>query len=519
MVPPNRALAHEHRSIAHRQLLDLEGYQFNLSKDKVFEEATLHNNFVYLDKSRLTGLPRFDSLSIYGVRDEDYDKILRLEIKNLIDTAGLEAPYLFESAGRLSRSDTASYEELSLLARRISLDCSVIALENTTMVIDNRPKAKLVSLAVESMKQPYAILRHEYVTGEKYNSKQPQSSDTLEASRKLYFALVDFAIGSIARLLIRAASSVYWNSQTLGLLAQMAVKLKFLSNDSREYAHGAIMRAEETIRSFEQGEENRTTIVIQEHVDGKGIEEKHLQMNDDLAPDEIYFVEGFLTRGLLHALFQSAISSLQQHPTRRYVSGDFHQQVVAYETGFDRSLVVVSGDRNGHVSTTSAAALTRTCCRALTLVKKNVEILRGMERPSNSSARTNADTEFCNINLDWAVKQAEATKPSASSMKYSRNYETKKLESIVSVVIPLALSTPNVASTIEEWVRFSMANSAHRTEEPIRRFKHSRFEASCSIQTSINALSQKKIQDQDHDTVPINHCDMIGSLRGNSNLP
>jgi hypothetical protein len=267
----------------------LEGYKFKLSEEKVFEEATLHNNFVYLDKSRLTGLPRFDSLSIYDVKDEDYEKLLRSEIKNLINTPEQEAPYLFNSAGKLEMCDTASYEELSSLALRISLDCSVIALDNATMVIDNRPKATLVSLAVNSMKQPYAMLRHEYVTSEKYNSRKPQSSDVLEASRKLYFAFVDFVIGSIARLLIRTASSAYWNSQTLGPLAQMAVKLKFLSRDSREYAHSAITRVEETIRSFQQSDEHRTTIVIQEHVEGKGIEEKHLQMNDDLALDELCF--------------------------------------------------------------------------------------------------------------------------------------------------------------------------------------------------------------------------------------
>ncbi|KAJ4375368.1 hypothetical protein N0V83_002454 [Neocucurbitaria cava] len=515
-VPSNDTPGHEPHSTTHREPLELEGYKFNLSEEKVFEEATLHNNFVYLDKSRLSGLPRFDSLSVYDVKDEDYEKLLRLEIKNLINTAELEAPYLFNSAGRLGLCNTASYEELSLLARRISLDCSVIALDNATMVIDNRPKATLVSLAVSSMKQPCGMLRHEYVTGEKYNSSKPQSPDDSEASRKLYFAFVDFVIGSVARLLIRTASSAYWSSQTLGPLAQMAVKLKFLSKDSREYAHRAITRVEETMRSFQQSDEHRTTIVIQEHVEGKGIEEKHLQMSDDLALDEIYFIEGFIKRGCLHGLFQSAICSLQQNPIRRCISGDFHQHAVAYETGFDRSLVIVSEDREGYVTTTSAAALTRTCCRALTLVKKNIEMLPGRERPPSSSAHTGTGTEFCNITWDWAVKHADNTKPTANSTKCSRKFETKKLDSIISVMIPLALSTPYVASTIEELVQYTMAHSTRKTEEPVRRFKHSPIEASFSIQTSFNARMQKKMRDQDSDTVSINYSDLIGRLKGNS---
>jgi hypothetical protein len=46
---------------------------------------------------------------------------------------------------------------------------------------------------------------------------------------------------------------------------------------------------------------------------------------------------------------------------------------MAYETGFDLSLVVVSEDRNGFVSTKSAAILSKMCCGALRLVKSNVK--------------------------------------------------------------------------------------------------------------------------------------------------
>lgn len=507
---------YESHETSYRQPLELEGFKFSLDEEKIFEEATLHNNYVYVDKSRVTGLPQFDNISSYDVKDDDHEKLLRLEIRNLIKATELEGPYLFNSAGRLKLCDTASYEELSLLGRRISLDISVIALDNATMVVDNRPKGSLVSMAVASIKQPYARLRREYITKEKNESPDMELPEVSEASRKLYFALVDFVLGSVARLLVRTASSSYWGSQTLGLLARLAVKLKFLSKNSREFARSAIKRVEDAIQSFQQSDENRTTIVIQEHVEGKGTEEKHLQMDDDLHLDELYFTEGFIRREFLHGLCRSAICSLLRNPTTHRVSGDFHQHVVAYETGFNRSLVIVSEDRDGYVTTTSAAALTKTCCRALALVKKNIEILPSMERPPSSSVHVDSATEFCKVSLNWTVKSQDDTKPAANSLKWPCTLETKRLDSIVSIMVPLALSMPHVASNIEDMVKFSMADSTRKTEEPMRRFKHYPIEASCSIQTSINARMQKNTRKQDSDTVSINHSGLIGKLKGNS---
>jgi hypothetical protein len=515
-VSSQQTPAHESHSTSHRQPLELKGFKFNLTEDKILEEATLHNNYVYVDKSRLTGLPQFDSISTYDVKDEDHEKLLRLEIKNLIKAAELEGPYLFNSAGRLKLCNAASYEELSALGRRISLDISVIALDNATMVIENRPKGNLVSMAVGSIKHPYVRLRREYIMGEKNRSTDPEPAEVSEASRSLYFALVDFVTGSIARLLIRTASSSYWGSQTLGLLARLAVKLKFLSKSSREYAHSAIRRVEDTIHSFQQSDENRTTIVIQEHVEGKGVEEKHLQMDNDLIPDELYFSEGFVRRGMLHGLFQAAISSLLQDPTRQRTPGDFRHHVVAYETGFNRSLVIVSEDRDGYVTTASAVALTKTCCRALTLVKENIENLHSMERPPSSSVHTDSATESCKISLNWAVKPQDNTKLPGDNTKWPHGLETQRVDSIVSVMVPLALSTPHVASVIEDLVKFSMADSTRKTDEPMRRFKHYPIEASCSVQTSINARMQKNTRKQDPDTVSINHSDLIGKLKGMS---
>jgi hypothetical protein len=89
-----------------------------------------------------------------------------------------------------------------------------------------------------------------------------------------------------------------------------------------------------------------------------------------------------------------------------------------------------------------------------------------------------------------------------------------KLDHVISIMVPLALATPLIASTIEQLHRFSLVPSSNQSEELVRRFKHSPFETSCSIQTSTNAVSQKKVFDQTPDTVPINISGLIGKLRG-----
>jgi hypothetical protein len=488
----------------------LNGYSFGLSEDTVFKEATIHQKFDFLEKYSLSGLPRFDDLASYNVTKENHDRLLKLEIKRVVDTATSKDAYTVDSKTEFKHTNAAFFEELSLLAQRISTDSSVTSLDNCTMIMSNRPKAELVEAVLMTMKEPYALLRGVHITDEKYGTEKPITGCSAR-SRELSFALIDYLTGCIAHLLVRTVVSTQWNNQHVALLAQLAVKLKVLSSDSKRYALQAIKCAEDTIESYEDSNEPRATVVLQTHVEGKGIEEKHLQVHEDIDLARLYFTGNLLNRRFIHDIFQPTIVGLHHSLISRRGFEDFHHHTVAYDTGFDpRSLVVVSEDRNGFVSTTSATAYSQICCRALTLLKANVESVKQAQTPPSSSVST--DGESCIITLEWTERQSTTTQlPASTGTKFS----TFKLDDIISIMVPLLLTTPLVASKIEEFVQFALGPASSQTNEMVRCFENYSFEASCSVQTSTNAVSQEKTFDQTPDTLPISRSGLIGKFKGN----
>lgn len=162
------------------------------------------------------------------------------------------------------------------------------------MSIAHSTRPFVLELAFMLSQKPYSSLTHEYLTKAKYKTAKTQGGLSSDQFRRLQFALIDYATGCISRLLVRTATFSQWNEQQLALLAQLAVKLKVLSKSSKEYAISAIERAEDTVASFEQFEKEGVVIVIQDYVEDKGLEEKHIHMKEDMDPAEPYFVENMM---------------------------------------------------------------------------------------------------------------------------------------------------------------------------------------------------------------------------------
>lgn len=470
------------------------------------KEANIHKKYDWLESYSLIELPRFDGLSDYNISDEDHDGLLRTEVTRLIKTAESKEPYLFNSAGGLTDVSKTSFEELSTLVWRISGDCDIVALDNATMSVTHSTRPFVLQLASMLFQKPYNSLRHEHLTKSKYKTVKMQDRPSAERFRISQFALIDYITGCIARLLVRTAAFSQWNEQQLALLAQLAVKLKVLSKSSKEYAVSAIQRAEDTITSFEQFDEPPAVIVIQNYVEGKGLEEKHVHMNEDMDPAAPYFAENMMKRDSLYDLFHRTLMSLYHSLYTHRGFDDFHYYAVAYETGFDRSLVIISEDKNGRVSTTSRDALTKTSCRAMILARENIEALKDELKTPPTTVTHQNQIEPCFVAMDWAEGEGVPLKRIRRSLT--------ELDSVISAMIPLALTNPIIASYVEDALQYSMGPSRKTYEETIRRFKHPKFEASISVQTSTNIVSQKKVRKDDLDTVPIIRSNMIGTLRG-----
>jgi hypothetical protein len=491
-----------------REPISLEGYQFNLTEDAIFAEANEHEKFDIFRSYSIGGLPRFDDLSLYGVTEIEQKRLLKLEIKRLVKDATSETPFLFNSQGGFDQATAKSYAELSNLADQILIDCAIVLLDNVATIITHDPSAEVIEICAYHFKQGYSMLKHHY--GEKHARQRIRLPEPPERSRKLYFAIVDYASSCVARLLIRTAASAQWNHMHLALLAQYSVKLKFLSHKSAAFAKRSMENADSVIAQFEYDREAPTIITKLAQVEGKGMEEKQVQVSPDDDPSMIYYMRSLVKRGVIEHLMKTTLSSLFNSTVDDRLYEDIHHYAVAYETGFERSHVVVSENREGDVSTTSSPAFVRTCCHALRLVQVNIDQLKKEISPPKSYATSEDDIQQCLITLDWSVRQKGTNEPVLTSTQLS----TTNLDNVISTVMPLALSTPFVSSNIEDLVHFISSHTMSEVDEPMGRFRHPRLRAKCAVQTSANLAWQERVNLYDTDTVSIGECGIFGKLRG-----
>lgn len=486
-----------------RKPIPLSENDFTFTENDIFEEAVeefrINPTTVHSDQ-----IPRYDSLDHYGVKDEDYRDLLRVEIRRLVKIAKAGGSYLFNSDGRLCDTRKTSYEELSALASNIVWDCATLTLDNQVLTVEEYESPLVIEHCARNFKTSYSTLMNNYCVDSKHEINRARLPEPPERCRKLYFELVEYATGALARFLVRIVASDQWNKQTLAILAKIAVKLKFIAKDSRKFGQRALERADDVIASHAQEDaEIKTIIILQESMEGKGVEEKRVKMQDTDDSAAIFALDSLTLRDIMMEVFTGTLSSLCNSNTSDHGFDSFHHHAVVYETGFDRSLVMVTEFRDGHVSTTSTPAHLEICSRALSLVRENVEAINA--RPPSKQYNEN----LCHITLEWEERRSDGT----VFVPPKRDLQTTELDTVISILLPLGFNSAKTASSLEHLLQLSTFLSKKQLEEPIRRFESSQFQARCSVQTSLDKVSQRNMQHSD--TVSISKCGTIGKMKGN----
>jgi hypothetical protein len=236
-----------------------------------------HDNYIYLH-TKVEDLPRFNDLERYHVTNEHHSRMIDLEIDRLISVSTIKGPLLFDSNGDFGDIEIPSYTELSNLADMILCDLSAVVLDNILLVVSSTQHRHLISLAAQEFPHYWGMLKLRYreKTGSKGGCKPPQHLEDGNRHTRLYFALVDYITAICARYLIRIAVGDNWAESSIGLLAQLAVKLKFLSKDSHGYSRAALDNAGDTIFQFEYNEDAAIIVTLKNYVTGKDIEAQKL---------------------------------------------------------------------------------------------------------------------------------------------------------------------------------------------------------------------------------------------------
>ena len=156
----------------------------------------------------LKGLARFDDCRNYGISEEKDQMLIAKEVDRLISAVCVEGPFIFQSDGVFKDTGDSSIADVSYVADQIRLSFEIIKHDNNMIVLEHCPN--LVDNTVNGFKDAREKLNGRYKQDDSHvEGCQPKLLDPLEANLKAYFLLVDYVIASIARLLLRCATSKY----------------------------------------------------------------------------------------------------------------------------------------------------------------------------------------------------------------------------------------------------------------------------------------------------------------------
>ncbi len=492
-----------------RGTLSRSTHVFNLKVDDVLKRALEHEKYTN-GGITLTGLPKFDDMHNYGVSTEAEKQLWTLEIERLIANATSEDAMIFKSNGILDKTDLATFEVASNLADQILCNFAIINHDNSLHVLEHCRWIGVLSQAVPDFKNARTRLTTRFEQDEdKVKARRPKLLDPPESNQVVYFALVDYITGTVARLLVRSASSEYWNSHCLAILAKWAAKLKILSYDPAHCASLSIGAAEDMLARMTDSDAKENVTVLKIRATDASESDKDGMDIDAQGEADItgyYFQDHYMQRARLSSLFYYAVSALYASEKTGNPSNCFEVCTLIYETGLERSLTVISSDRRGDVVATSDAAhVTCSYAASLTLMK-NLEHLKTNSQPPHGDV-----SERTSIRWQWSE---EVDNRKAGS------FSTSRFDDVVSIILPLALADTHTGIDIGFLLDYATGSSEE--EDPVIQFDRKHFTAEFVVTTAAWEDKQHKqkfanaAHAPDPDVVPVSRSPFNKTIRGMS---
>jgi hypothetical protein len=499
-------LSNGSRKVIQRDI-DPKTHIFNFSVAAILETIG-HENFTKYDFN-FTNLARLDDPTTCGLSKGEAQRLSELEVKRLIKDATSATPVLFDGQGVLDLATRDNFKAMSDLADQILCNLAIIDLENQILIFEHCPTSGMINIAALLYASTRATLIGRYHHSDKVKRSKPKTLEPSSRNEVAYFLLVDFLTSSIARLLVRSASSEAWNSQILAVVAQWSVKLKALSSDPTRFAEAALSNGEEVVLELNEQSrrESRNMLQMREVETGDSKGKEKVDLPDDPNLSILYYGNNFLLRYHMSNIFRDALRCLYSPSFPQKQTETFQTCTLVYESGLDRSLIVIEADREGNVATSSVTMHVKAAYSAVKLVVENVEELKKREIPSRNTS--------CAI--DPAVLRWHWSEDRSATLQ-ERTLITTRLDDLVSVLVPQALARPYVAEQIQQMIA-TIANSSEE-EDHIPRFRHLHFQAKCILSTGEFENKQKKMREESqqiyHDptVVPLSDSPLDAGIRG-----
>lgn len=486
-------------------IISREGWRLEISEEEVLEVANWHEKFVR-GLIVLTDLPKFDDTANYGMDKEEEKRLVRLEVRRLIKETTSDKPLLFNSDSILGSTRPEAFKTISDFANQILCNLSIVSHDNQLLIFENCHNSVELERAAMMFKFARATLRKCFQQNDKVKPRIPRRIEPEQDNSKVYFALVDYTTSSVARVLLRLASSKFWRSLNIAVLARWSVKLKALSHDPTTYARQALSDGEGIIEQHNASDDREIIRKIKIRFVNKDKAEdgdSGFDVYEEVDATQLYFNYNSMVRYWLHSIFKASVLSLYSNESFLTQPSTFEVCTLVYEAGLSRSLTAVSADRDGDVFATSQSQNVNCIYVVLKLLLENAEALQKKQPPDKTQEQTA-------VRWQWSEGRKD-------QLPIEKSFRTGNADDIVSILVLLSLSTSYVTKKMLEMIMSISVNSEE--EDPILQFAPKHFQSKFVVSTADYLSKQHRLGSSDQlyndpEVVPVSGNLLSKRIRG-----
>lgn len=478
--------------------------------DEVLEAVLLHKQFStpHLN-TKASDQPKFDDLETYSVTEEQAETLWKREVERLVNVVNSpETSLRFLGQEILKESSKDGYTDLSSIAKRISEASTIWKYDNELLTLVHckglheekqfqRAQRKLISLESEA--------------------KDNATPDGAPNNRYLiaYFALVDYITAVIARLIVQSAHGKLWVNSSLATLAKWATKVKVVSENLPAFASLSLsVLIPQIPRGVKESEEklgpSDQALPFASDDGTGGIE------SDAEGTKHIYFLHQVVFRTYIHRIIGYILSSVinQNYNNSGRPITSYEICSVVYETGFAEGFkTLLFQERDGEFMASSDPARLNLAHAAFSILNQTIQEIDDTQRstcqnypPPGLSLQTKVRWSYQG-NLDETSSIGGSRKPSSSNHLDS-SYANRSdrfltlftMEDIVTVMIPLLLTSPVIVSNLQDFIQVASLTStltahdillyAESNFKAFFRMFTSEFEATVKTDVNVSSLSR-----------------------------
>ena len=161
-------------------------------------------------------------------------------------------------------------------------------------------------------------------------------------------------------------------------------------------------------------------------------------------------------------MVRRVLHNLLSKQSRIALASCFEVHSAVYKARPDGMPTTLSSDRLGEVSASADPFVIKSTYTALKLVVENLKTLRERQPHPTPSVSATSRSEKTTISCAWASADA-------SHESFGQSIETDNVDDVVSIIVPLSLSTVMMAISLAHLISFAGVGTVD--EDPILQFK------------------------------------------------